>query len=64
MYDSLKVLGLGFGASETEVKVQFISMSRIYHPDKQKIEQTKIIEEDTTDLFQKKTSPTLSFSGM
>ena len=29
MYDSLKVFGLGFGASETEVKFQFWPMSRI-----------------------------------
>ena len=51
MYDSLKLFGLGFGASETEVKVQFRTMSRIYHPYKHKTEHTGITDEDATTLF-------------
>ena len=51
MYDSLKVLVRVFGASETEVKVQFWAMSRIYHPEKHKTEQTGMTKEDATTLF-------------
>ena len=50
MYDSLKVFGLGFGASETEVEVQFRAIYRIYHPDKHKTEQNGM--EDATTSFQ------------
>ena len=38
IYDLLKVLGLGFGASKTEDKVQCWSMYRIYNPKKHKRE--------------------------
>ena len=38
MYDSLKVLGLGFGALETEAKIKFWTMSIMCHPDKHKTE--------------------------
>jgi hypothetical protein len=31
--DLFKVLGLGLGATETEVKIQYIALSCIYHPD-------------------------------
>jgi len=34
MYDSLKIFGLGLGASETEVKIKYRQLSRKYHPDK------------------------------
>ena len=52
MYDSLEVLGLVFGASETEVKVQFRATYIIYHQYKQKTEQTGMTEEYSTTLFQ------------
>jgi DnaJ-class molecular chaperone len=32
--DLFKVLGLGSGATETKVKVQYQALSRIYHPDR------------------------------
>ena len=51
MYDSMKVLGPGFGAFKTKVKFQFLAMSRIYHPDKQKTEHTASKEEYATTLF-------------
>ena len=31
---SFKALGLGLGATETEVKVAYRALARIYHPDK------------------------------
>ena len=34
MSQSLTILGLGFGASETEIKVQYRQLARKYHPDK------------------------------
>jgi hypothetical protein len=34
MYDSLKILGLGLGASEREVKLAYHLLPCIYHPDK------------------------------
>ena len=52
MYDSLKVLRLGFGASETEVKVQFWAMSIIYYGENLKKEQNEMTEEGATKLFQ------------
>jgi preprotein translocase subunit Sec63 len=33
MYDSLKILGLGLGASEREVKLAYCHLACIYHPD-------------------------------
>jgi DnaJ-class molecular chaperone len=34
MYDSLKILGLGLGASEREVKLAYRRLASIFHPDK------------------------------
>jgi DnaJ-class molecular chaperone len=34
MYDSLKILDLGLGASEREVKLAYRRLASIYHPDK------------------------------
>ena len=51
MYSTLKLLGLGFGALETEVTVQFRAMSRIYHPKKYKTEQNGMTEENATTLL-------------
>jgi DnaJ-class molecular chaperone len=33
IYDSLKTLGLSFGASERDVKMAYQNLARIYHPD-------------------------------
>ena len=51
MYDLLRLLGLGFGASETEFNVQFWSMSIIYHPEQHKTKKSGMIEEYATTLF-------------
>ena len=34
MYDYLKILGLGLGASECEVKLTYRRLACLYHPDK------------------------------
>jgi len=34
MYNSLKILGLGRGAYEQEVKLAYQRLASIYHPDK------------------------------
>ena len=34
MFQSLTILGLGLGASETEIKVHYRQLARKYHPDK------------------------------
>ena len=51
MYVSLKVFGLVFGSSKTEVRVQFWEISRIYPPDKQKNENNGMTEEYAKILF-------------
>ena len=51
LYDSLKILGLGFGASETEVKVQYRALCRIYHPDKHDPAKTGMSNEEASDFF-------------
>ena len=50
--DSFKVLGLGLGASESEVKLRFRALSRVYHPDKHNPEQTGKTQEEAVALFQ------------
>ena len=52
MWDSLKVFGLGLGASETEVKVKFRAMSRVYHPDKHNPDQAGMSNSQATAFFQ------------
>ena len=52
LHDSFKVLDLGIGASEMEVKVQFRKLSRIYHPDKHNSSQTGMANADATAFFQ------------
>jgi hypothetical protein len=34
LYDSLKILGLSLGASERDVKVAYLDLAQLYHPDK------------------------------
>jgi curved DNA-binding protein CbpA len=54
LYDSFKILGLGLGASEKEVKLAYRELARLYHPDKW--EQARHITgttlEETTAHFQ------------
>jgi hypothetical protein len=54
LYDSLKILGLGFGASEREVKLAYRRLACIYHPDKWEQTQgtTGMTHAETTAHFQ------------
>ncbi len=47
----LKALGLGLGASETEVKVQYVALARIYHPDKHNPARTSMTHKAAVDFF-------------
>ena len=49
--DSLKVLGLGLGASEAEVKAKYRALSRIYHPDKHDPVKTGMSDVEASDFF-------------
>ena len=52
LYDSLKVLELGLGASEAEVKMRYREFSRTYHPDKHRSKVTgKTNKEDFFKLI-------------
>ena len=50
--DSLKCLGLSLEATEREIKVSFRQLSRTYHPDKHKPEQTGLTQREATEKFQ------------
>jgi hypothetical protein len=52
MWDSFRIFSLGIGASETEIKVQYRALSRIYHPDTHKPGQTGKTSEEATTFFQ------------
>ena len=54
LYDSLKILGLGLGASEREVKLAYRRLACIYHPDKWEQSQgtTGMTLAETTAHFQ------------
>jgi DnaJ-class molecular chaperone len=39
-------------ATEREVRVSFMQLSRIYHPDKHKPEQTELTQRDAIEKFQ------------
>jgi len=51
LYDSLKILGLGLGASEAEVKTKYRALSRVYHPDKHDSSKTNMTDEEASDFF-------------
>jgi DnaJ-class molecular chaperone len=54
VYDSLKILGLGLGASEREVKLAYRRLASIFHPDK-RVQQntiTGMTYQETTAHFQ------------
>ncbi len=47
----LKILGLGLGASETEIKVQYQQLMRMYHPDKNDSAATRLTTAEASDFF-------------
>jgi curved DNA-binding protein CbpA len=49
--NSFKVLGLGLGATETEVKVQYRALSYIYHPDCHDPARTGLTHKAAADFF-------------
>ena len=54
MYDSLKIFKLGYGARLAEVRAQYRSLARIYHPDKHPPyrERTGKMDADAQQFFQ------------
>jgi curved DNA-binding protein CbpA len=46
-----KVLGLGLGATEMEVKVQYRALSCIYHPDQHDSARTGLTHKTAADFF-------------
>jgi DnaJ-class molecular chaperone len=46
-----KALGLGLGATETEVTVRYRALARIYHPDKHDPARTGITQAAAADYF-------------
>ena len=48
---SYKALGLGLGATETEVKVAYRALARIYHPDKHDPARTGMTHADASEYF-------------
>ena len=52
MYDSLKILDLGYAASYSEVKAQFRSLARIYRPDKHDPARTGMTDPEAKIFFQ------------
>ena len=54
IYDSLKILGLGLGAPEREIKLAYQRLACLYHPDKwdQARAATGMTLQETTEHFQ------------
>jgi DnaJ-class molecular chaperone len=51
MFHSLTNLGLGLGASETEIKINYRQLARKYHPDKNNSAITGLTASDASDFF-------------
>ncbi len=51
MYHSLTILGLGFGAFETEIKVHYRQLAHTYHPDRKHPTTTGLTAEDASEFF-------------
>ena len=47
----LEILGLGLGASETEIKVHYRQLPRMYHPDKHDPAATRLTTAEASDFF-------------
>jgi hypothetical protein len=52
MFQSLTILGLGLGASETEIKVHYRQLARKYHPDKNNPATTGLNASEASTFFQ------------
>ena len=52
LWDSLRALDLGNTATYAEVKAQYRSMARIYHPDQHRPESTGMSNEQAKQFFQ------------
>ena len=48
---SLKILGLGLGASEMEIKIHYRQLTHKYHPDKNDHAATGLTTEEVTEFF-------------
>ena len=51
MSHSLKILGLGLDASETEIKIHYRQLTLKYHPDKNDHAATGLTTEEATEFF-------------
>ncbi len=51
MYHSLKIIGLGLGASKIEIKIQYRQLAHKYHPDKNDCVATGLTMEEATKIF-------------
>jgi DnaJ-class molecular chaperone len=51
MSHSLKILGLGLSASETEIKVHYRQLARKYHLDKNDYVATGLTTEEAMEFF-------------
>ncbi len=51
MSHSLKILGLGLGASETEIKVHYRQLARKYHPDNNDCAAIGLTMKEATEFF-------------
>jgi curved DNA-binding protein CbpA len=52
MFQSLTILGLGLGASETEIKVHYRQLARNYHPDNNDTAITGLTASAASTFFQ------------
>jgi hypothetical protein len=50
--DSLLCLGLKRNATEREIRVKFRQLSRIYHPDKHRSQETGVSDQEAVQMFQ------------
>jgi DnaJ-class molecular chaperone len=51
MSHSLKILGLGLGTSETEIKMNYRQLACKYHPDKKDTTITGLMAEKVSEFF-------------
>ncbi len=51
MSHSLEILGLGLGASKTEIKVHYRQLACKYHPDKNDTTITGLLAEEVSEFF-------------